>query len=58
MPGISNYDALSNHQLADILETIGMGEGFEHRGILFLEVARRLRSMPEAAQRDGVEEGS
>lgn len=43
-----DYSMLSNEQLARILERIGAGEGVgsggnEHRGVLLLEAARRLR---------------
>jgi hypothetical protein len=43
MPDISNYAALTDEQLADILEQLGETHENPHRGILLLEAARRLR---------------
>lgn len=43
MPDISNYTALTNSQLADILESLGETHENPHRGVLLLEAARRLR---------------
>jgi len=47
MPDISNYTALSDKQLADILETLSEGQVNDHRGIILLEAARRLRGAPD-----------
>jgi len=43
MPDISNYSALTDEQLANILETLADGQDNPSRGVLLLEAARRLR---------------
>jgi hypothetical protein len=43
MPDISNYSALSDEQLAEILETLADAQDNPSRGVMLLEAARRLR---------------
>jgi hypothetical protein len=43
MADISNYELLTDDELADVVETLANGQENPTRGIVLLEAARRLR---------------